>query len=144
MNFLTERQETRAGATGSKMLAAPFELGVKVRSGAGPITFFPGRPQVSGCQLVGLRSAGEEEGRKRTGKGRKNRKGKRKRGRGKERSRDIEREKNGSACRRITTFLKSKCLIEAALCLFCQRISFKHVNLCKSQNNRLYPSENLK
>lgn len=93
MNFLTVRQETRAGATGSKMLAALCELGVKVRSGAGPITFFPGRPQVSGCQLVGLRSAGEEEGRKRTGKGRKARKGKRKRGRGKERSRDTEREK---------------------------------------------------
>lgn len=62
LNFLAGRQETRAGATGSKMLAAQCELGVKVRSGAGPITFFPGRPRVAGCQLAGLRSAGEEEG----------------------------------------------------------------------------------
>lgn len=42
MNFLTRRQETRAGATGSKLPAAPCVPRVRVRSGVGPITFLPG------------------------------------------------------------------------------------------------------
>lgn len=41
LNFLTRRQETRAGATGSKQPAAPCVPRMRVRSGVGPITFLP-------------------------------------------------------------------------------------------------------
>ena len=44
MNFLSGRQETIAGATGSKLPAAQCVPRVRVRSGVGPITFFPGSP----------------------------------------------------------------------------------------------------
>lgn len=44
LNFLSRRQETLAGATGSKPPAAQCVPRVRVRSGVGPITFFPGSP----------------------------------------------------------------------------------------------------
>lgn len=86
MNFLTRRQETRAGATGSKPPAAPCVPRVRVRSGVGPITCLRGSlggPWVTGCQLFGPSSAEEEEekkrGEERKGKG-KHMKGKERRG----------------------------------------------------------------
>lgn len=76
MNFLTRRQETQAGATGSKLLAAPCVL--RVRSGAGPITFFPGRPLGHWLSALWLQLSRGRGGGKGTGKGSKKKKKKKK------------------------------------------------------------------
>lgn len=91
MNFLTRRQETRAGATGSKLPAALCVLRVRVRSGAGPITFSLRGPEaprslaVSSLTLAKQRKTEEERRQEREGK----KAGKVKKKMGKERKNDV-------------------------------------------------------